>query len=325
LAASVYQEGRRAQASTEDPEEVKLATTSSATEIAIVVAVPEASATISISVAPVVGLTPARDELSSVPRPVIEKGSGSASAEFFPAGDIMGELARQVVQQFFASMRSCIDLILSGSSSFEFARMFLGNLIENISLAGGPSPARACLLLVEQLGNDLKELKSLEDAGSFHKAQETLTRLLAAQEQERKEMEEQIAEEARHLPHFQADHQKLIGDSKEYELIMQSTEQILINARATIAKTEALIAINERKFTHAKKKLEELEAARTHVKESLSAHSSRLEFLQAQLAAKEFLSEEELWAQALVEAEKARQHEMHRLREQIRSLANQDY
>jgi len=138
-------------------------------------------------------------------------------------------------------------------------------------------------------------------------------------------MEEQIAEETRHLQHFQADHQKLIGDSKEYELIMQSTEQIIISARATIAKTEALIAINEQKYANARKKLEELEAVKTHVEESLSAHSSRLESLQAQLAAKEFLSEEELWVQALMEAEKVRQHEMHRLREQIRSLANQDY
>jgi len=289
------------------------------------VAAPEVSATISASAAPVVNLTPARDELIFVPRPVIERGSGSASAEFFPAGDTMGELARQVVQQFFASMRSCIDLILSGSSSFEFARMFLGNLVENINLAGGPSPARACLLLVEQLGNDLKELKSLEDAGSFHEAQATLTRLIAAQEQERKEMEGQIAEETCHLQHFQADRQKLIGDSRECELIMQSTEQILISARATLAKTEALIAINEQKFANTKKRLEELEAAKTRVEENLSSHSSRLESLQAQLAIKEFLSEEELRARALMEAEKARQHEMHRLREQIRSLANQDY
>ena len=38
-----------------------------------------------------------------------------------------------------------------------------------------------------------------------------------------------------------------------------------------------------------------------------------------------FLSEEELRVQALVEAEKARQHEMRHLREQIRSLAKQDY
>ena len=94
----------------------------------------------------------------------------------------MGILTRQMVQQFFASMQSCINFILSGDSSFEFARMFLGNLVENISLAGGPSPAKPCLLLVEKLGNDLKELKSLEDANSFHEAQEVLTRLLAAQE-----------------------------------------------------------------------------------------------------------------------------------------------
>ena len=97
LVASVDPAGSTVQASTEDPKKVRLATTSSATEIAITVAVPEASATISASAAPVVGLTPARDELSSVPRLVIEKGSGSASAEFFPAGDTMGELARQVV------------------------------------------------------------------------------------------------------------------------------------------------------------------------------------------------------------------------------------
>ena len=57
--------------------------------------------------------------------------------------------------------------------------MLLENLIENIGHTGGPSQARACLLLVEQLGSDLKELKSLEDAGSVHEARATLTRLLA--------------------------------------------------------------------------------------------------------------------------------------------------
>ena len=74
---------------------------------------------------------------------------------------------------------------------------------------------------------------------SVHEARATLNRLLAAQEQERKEMEEQIAEETRHLQHFQADHQKLIGDSKESEIVMQSAEQVIITARATIAKAEA--------------------------------------------------------------------------------------
>ena len=76
-------------------------------------------------------------------------------------------------------------------------------------------------------------------------------------------MEEQIAEETRHLQHFQADHQRLIGNSKESEIIMQSVEQVIITARATIAKAEALIEINEQKLATARKKLEELEAART--------------------------------------------------------------
>ena len=68
-----------------------------------------------------------------------------------------------------------------------------------------------------------------------------------------------------------------------------------------------------------------METAKIQAEENLSAHSSRLESLLAQLAAKWFLSEEELRAQALMEVEKARQHEMHRLREQIHSLAKQDY
>jgi len=86
-----------------------------------------------------------------------------------------------------------------------------------------------------------------------------------------------------------------------------------------------LIEANEQKLVVARKRLEELKTIRMQVQENLTAHSSKLESLQAQLAAKRFLSEEELRVQALVEAERARQHEMHLLREQIRSLTKQDY
>ena len=72
MAANVDPEGSTAQASTEDPEEVRLATTSSAVEVAMTAAAPEVPATISASVAPVVDPTPARDELIPIPRPVIE-------------------------------------------------------------------------------------------------------------------------------------------------------------------------------------------------------------------------------------------------------------
>ena len=184
--------------------------TSGAMEACTTVAAPDASATIPASVAPVTNPTVARDELIPTPRPVIERGSGSRSAR----SSLLEELTRQTVHQFFVSMRSCIDLIFSGDSSFEFARLLLGNLIENINHTGGPSQAKACLLLVDQLGKDLEELKSLEDAGSFHEARTTLTRLLATQEQERREMEEKIAEKTHLLQCFQADHRKLTGESK---------------------------------------------------------------------------------------------------------------
>ena len=75
-------------------------------------------------------------------------------------------------------------------------------------------------MLVEQLRSHLKELKTLENAGSVDEARTTLSKLLAAQEHERKEMEEQIAKEARRLQHFQADHQRLIDDSKESEIVI---------------------------------------------------------------------------------------------------------
>ena len=152
LAVTVYSEGRTAQTSTEDPKGIELAVISSAAEVSTDVVASEVPVATPALAVPVTSLIPEPEESVYIPRPVIERGSGSISAEFSPGGDAIGELARQVVQQFFASMRSCIDFILSGVSSFEFAQMFLENLVENIKMAGGPSPAQACLLLVEQLG-----------------------------------------------------------------------------------------------------------------------------------------------------------------------------
>jgi len=105
-----------------------------------------------------------------VTRPVIERGSMSALAGSSPATNIMEELAHQMVQQFFASMKSCIELVLSGGMSFEFARMLLENQIENICHTGSIEQARAYLMLVEQLGICLRELKTLEKASSMDEA-----------------------------------------------------------------------------------------------------------------------------------------------------------
>ena len=128
--ANIGAEDSTAQTSAGEPSVVEFVVASVAVEAAIIT-VPEVSVTTSVPDEPIVGLTPAQDELIPVSCPVMERGSGSISTELSPVNDMMEELARQMVQQFFAFMRSCIDLILSGGSSFEFARMLLENQIEN--------------------------------------------------------------------------------------------------------------------------------------------------------------------------------------------------
>jgi len=161
-----------------EPSVVEFVVASVAVEAATTITVLEVLATTLVSDEPVVGLTPAQVELVLVSHSVMERGSGSASAGLSPATDIMKELARQMVRQFFASMKSCIDLVLSGGSSFEFARMLLENQIENIHHTGSPSQARTYLVLVEQLGICLKELKTLENAISMDEARSILSKLL---------------------------------------------------------------------------------------------------------------------------------------------------
>ena len=56
--------------------------------------------------------------------------------------------------------------------------MLLENQIKKISHTGSPSHARAYLMLVEQLGSHLKELKTLENAGLMEEARLTLSKLL---------------------------------------------------------------------------------------------------------------------------------------------------
>ena len=106
-----------------------------------------------------------------------------------------------------------------------------------------------------------------------------LNTLLIAQEHERKEMEEQMAEETRYLHNFQVDYQRLVDDSKESEIVIQSAEQVIAIALASIARAQALIQVNEQNFAVTREKLKELETVKTQVQENLFAHSSRLESL----------------------------------------------
>ena len=101
-------------------------------------------------------------------------------------------------------MKSCIELVLSGRSSFEFARTLFENQIENIRHTGGSDQAKVHLTLVEQLRMCLKELRILKNANTVNEARQMLNKYLAAQECEQKEIEEQMAEEAYHFNEFTA-------------------------------------------------------------------------------------------------------------------------
>ena len=138
---SLGAEGSAVQTSADEPSAVEFVVASVAVE-ATATAILEVLALASASEEPIISLVPAQVEsaLASVgiTCPVIERGSGSAPAGSSPATDIMEELAHQMVQQFFISMKSCIELVLSGGSSFEFARMLLEYQIENICHTGSP-------------------------------------------------------------------------------------------------------------------------------------------------------------------------------------------
>jgi len=134
--------------------------------------------------------------------------------------------------------------------------MLLENQIENIHHIGSSKQARAYLTLVEQLGICLKELRTLEKASPVFEARLMLNKIHTTQECERKELEKQMAQEARHLNDFQASYQRLVDDTRESKIITKNAEQVIITTRVAIAKTQVLIQVNEQKLVVAKKRLE---------------------------------------------------------------------
>jgi len=55
----------------------------------------------------------------------------------------------------------------------------------------------------------------------------------------------------------------LVDDSRESEVVTKNTEQVITTGRIAIAKTQALIQVNEEKLAVARKRLKELEAAKS--------------------------------------------------------------
>ena len=149
--------------------------------------------------------------------------------------------------------------------------MLLKNQIENIYYTGSSEQARAYLMLVEQLGICLKELETMEKAILVDETRSMLNKLFTTQEHKRKEMEQQMAKEAHHLYNFQPSYQRFVDDSRESKVVTKNAEQVITTTRAAISKAQALIQVNEQKLATARKRLEELEAAKKLVQEHLTA------------------------------------------------------
>ena len=96
---------------------------------ATTITVPEVLTTTTASKELAIGLTPAQVELAPISvdttHTIMERGSESAQVGLSPAMDIVEELAHQMVQQFFASMKSCIKLVLSGKVPLSLPGFFL--------------------------------------------------------------------------------------------------------------------------------------------------------------------------------------------------------
>jgi len=125
---------------------------------------------------------------------IVKTGSGSALMVSTTVTDIMEELTLQIGEQFFVTMKYCIELVLSGRSPFEFVRSLFENQIENIKQTEASDPAKVYQVLVEQLGTYSKDLRNLERVSPIVDAQQVSENLRTTQERERKEIEEQIAE-----------------------------------------------------------------------------------------------------------------------------------
>ena len=70
-----------------------------------------------------------------------------------------------------------------------------------------------------------------------------LNSLRATQEQERKEVEEQIAEEVCHHDNSKASYQNLIEGLQRSEIVIKTVKGVIANAGAAIVKAQALIEI----------------------------------------------------------------------------------
>jgi len=173
----------------------------------------------------------------------------------------MEELTQQIVGQCFVTMKYCIKLVLSRRSVFKFVRSLLENQIENIRQTRGSNCVIVYQALVELLGTYWRDHRNLKRDNLVADAQRVSKDLYIKQEQERREIEERIAECTHHIDTFRISYQGLIDDLHQSEVTSKAAEDIIASAR---------------------------------VQKELDDHSTKLETFLAQLSSKTLLSNKKL-------------------------------
>ena len=92
-------------------------------------------------------------------------------------------------------------------------------------------------------------------------------------------MEEQMAEEARHLNDFQASYQRLVDDSRKSKVITKDAEQVIATTQAAIVKTQALISGKWAEACCYQEKVGGARAAKKQIQENITSRSFKLESL----------------------------------------------
>ena len=80
------------------------------------------------------------------------------------------------------------------------------------------------------IGNCTKDLRNLKSANPVSDAQQVLNIIRATQERERKEAEEQIAKEVRHLDDSKASYHNLTEGLQQSEIVTRITEGVISSA-----------------------------------------------------------------------------------------------
>ena len=119
--------------------------------------------------------------------------------------------------------------------------------------------------LVKQIGTYSRDLRNLERVSLVADTQWVSKDLCIKQEQERREIEERIAECTCQINTFRVSYQGLIDELHQSEVTSKVAEDIIASARVAIAKAQALIQDHELKLVNEKRKVKELEITKHRV------------------------------------------------------------